>query len=177
MQNATKQETVNIMQMIIPGSIIYITSLWLIKAAMIIFYKRLADRTRYQTIYNIALGLLAATWATIFFHIIFKCYPPDRLWDLDHPERACPAYEDKVAFWLMVLLNIFSDVFIICLPISQVVRIKMPFKQKLGVLSIFLLGFLVVISSSMFWLHPFYFTNKLMLAQSSAQSTPPKMNN
>lgn len=103
MQNATKQEVVNMKKMIIPGSILYITSLWLIKAAMVIFYKRLADRTRYQTIYNITLGLLGATWATIFFHIIFKCYPPDRLWDLDHPERTCPAYQDKVAFWLMVL--------------------------------------------------------------------------
>ncbi|BAE54983.1 unnamed protein product [Aspergillus oryzae RIB40] len=44
-------------------------------------------------------------------------------------------------------VNIFSDVIIICLPISQVLRIRMPFKQKLGVMSIFLLGILVVITS------------------------------
>ena len=37
---------------------------------------------------------------------------------------------------------------VICLPISQVLRIRMPFKHKLGVMSIFLLGILVVITSS-----------------------------
>lgn len=46
-----------------------------------------------------------------------------------------------------------TDKTVICLPISQVVRIRMPFKQKLGVLSIFLLGFLVVISSSTSYTH------------------------
>ncbi|GAB1200669.1 hypothetical protein APSETT444_010044 [Aspergillus pseudonomiae] len=86
------------------------------------FYKRLADRTHYQRIYNIILALLAATWLTIFLNIIFKCFPVDRIWDLDNPD-------------------------LICLPISQVLRLRMPFKQKLGVMSIFLLGILVVITS------------------------------
>ena len=58
-----------------------------ILTTQVFFYKRLADRTRYQTIYNITFGLLAATWAVIFFHIIFKCFPPSRMWDLDHAER------------------------------------------------------------------------------------------
>lgn len=49
------------------------------------------------------------------------------------------------------LFTTATDRTVICLPISQVVRIRMPFKQKLGVLSIFLLGFLVVISSSTFY--------------------------
>lgn len=75
--------------MIIPGSTLYVTSLWLIKAGMVLFYKRLADRTRYQMVYNITLGFLGATWLAIFLNIIFKCFPPDRLWDLDHPESEC----------------------------------------------------------------------------------------
>lgn len=73
--------------MIIPGSTLYITSLWLIKSSMVIFYKRLADRTRYQIVYNITLGTLAATWLVLFFDIVFKCYPPRRQWEgLSNPE-------------------------------------------------------------------------------------------
>jgi hypothetical protein len=34
---------------------------------MVIFYKRLADRTRYQIVYNITLGFLAAAWLVLFF--------------------------------------------------------------------------------------------------------------
>ncbi|KAI9925433.1 hypothetical protein ASPWEDRAFT_52103 [Aspergillus wentii DTO 134E9] len=144
---STKADTVNMMKMIIPGSTLYVTSLWLIKAGMVCFYKRLADRTRYQTIYNITLVFLGATWLAIFLDIIFKCFPVDRIWDVDNPQRGCSNTQTRINYWITILFNIFSDVFIICLPISQVMRIRMPLKQKIGVLSIFLLGILVVITS------------------------------
>ncbi|KAE8151689.1 hypothetical protein BDV25DRAFT_138612 [Aspergillus avenaceus] len=147
MATASKSDMINMMKMIIPGSTLYVTSLWLIKASMVCFYKRLADRTHYQRIYNIVLSLLAATWLAIFFNIIFKCFPVDRIWDMDHPERACSEKQTRINYWITILFNIFSDVIIICLPISQVLRLRMPFKQKMGVLSIFLLGILVVITS------------------------------
>ncbi|KAJ5518887.1 hypothetical protein PEX1_056910 [Penicillium expansum] len=134
--------------MIIPGSTLYVTALWLIKSSMVIFYKRLADRTRYQMVYNITLGFLAATWLVLFFDIVFKCYPPKRQWEgLTNPELVCPQGPSTVNYWLTILFNIFSDVFIICLPIAQVARLKMPRKQKWGVISVFLLGILVVITS------------------------------
>ncbi|CAK48242.1 uncharacterized protein An11g00090 [Aspergillus niger] len=154
-------------QLIIPGSTLYVTSLWLIKASMVLFYKRLADRTKYQTIYNITLGVLAAAWLVLFFDIVFKCYPPDRQWkSFENPDLTCSEKQSTINYWLtilcmdpfvsctlwesqltMPLVNIFSDVFIICLPISQVARLKMPRKQKLGVISVFLLGVIVVITS------------------------------
>ncbi|OGM42006.1 hypothetical protein ABOM_009502 [Aspergillus bombycis] len=145
--NASKSDMINMMKMIIPGSTLYVTSLWLIKVGMVCFYKRLADRTHYQRIYNVVLVLLAATWLTIFLNIIFKCFPVDRIWDMDNPDRACSKKQSRINYWITILFNIFSDVIIICLPISQVLRLRMPFKQKLGVMSIFLLGIMVVITS------------------------------
>ncbi|CAI7656245.1 unnamed protein product [Penicillium bialowiezense] len=148
MANTSLDQKINMMKMIIPGSTLYITSLWLIKSSMVIFYKRLADRTRYQIVYNITLGTLAATWLVLFFDVVFKCYPPRRQWEgLSNPELACPQGPSTINYWLTILFNIFSDVFIICLPISQVVRLKMPKKQKWGVISVFLLGVFVVITS------------------------------
>jgi hypothetical protein len=82
-------------QLIIPGSTLYITSLWLIKASMVFFYKRLADRTRYQMVYNITLAILGATWLVLFFDIVFKCYPPKRQWEsITNPECEVPADGD-----------------------------------------------------------------------------------
>ncbi|KAL4997996.1 hypothetical protein BDV10DRAFT_185612 [Aspergillus recurvatus] len=148
MAHATTQNAINMMKMIIPGSTLYVTSLWLIKASMVVFYKRLADRTKYQTIYNITLAILGATWLVLFFDIVLKCYPPNRQWKgLTDPALACPEQPATVNYWLTILFNIFSDVFIICLPISQVARLKMPPRQKWGVISVFLLGSLVVITS------------------------------
>ncbi|KAL4743802.1 hypothetical protein BDV11DRAFT_60615 [Aspergillus similis] len=148
MAHASTENAIRMMKMIIPGSTLYVTSLWLIKASMVIFYKRLADRTKYQTIYNITLAILGATWLVLFLDIVLKCYPPNRQWKgLTDPTLACPEKPTTVNYWLTILFNIFSDVFIICLPISQVARLKMPPRQKWGVISVFLLGGLVVIAS------------------------------
>jgi hypothetical protein len=76
--------------MIVPGSILYVTSLWAIKIALVLFYKRLAaPGTKLQVIYNVTLGLLVIFWATIFFHIIFQCFPHDKRWSQD-PNCALP---------------------------------------------------------------------------------------
>jgi hypothetical protein len=49
---------------------------------------------------------------------------------------------------LIRLVNIFTDVIIILLPITMVSRLQMKLKDKIGVAGIFALGFFVVIASS-----------------------------
>lgn len=70
----------------------------------------------------------------------------------------CSEHLQRCLQYVALSIQLFTtatDKTVICLPISQVVRIRMPFKQKLGVLSIFLLGFLVVIFSSTSYTHIF----------------------
>ncbi|KAM5347794.1 hypothetical protein ACJ41O_007618 [Fusarium nematophilum] len=144
---ASREEFIQIMKMIVPGSILYVSSLWAIKIALVLFYKRLAaPGTRLQTIYNVALGILAASWTTIFFHIIFQCFPHDKRWSQD-PEYQCDPKNAEDNYWLTIILNISTDVAIISLPISMVLKLQMKLKQKLGVAAIFALGFFVVIAS------------------------------
>lgn len=81
--------------MIIPGSTLYVTSIWAIKVALVLFYKRIAARTKLQTVYNCLLGFLAVSWLVIFFDIVFQCYPIERKWshvpsrkETPHPSRS-----------------------------------------------------------------------------------------
>ncbi|KAF6836464.1 hypothetical protein CMUS01_05407 [Colletotrichum musicola] len=144
---ATREEFIQIMQMIVPGSILYVTSLWAIKIALVLFYKRIAaPGSKLQLVYNVALGLLVASWATIFFHIIFQCYPHDKRWSQD-PDYQCDPKDAEINYWLTILLNIGSDVATISLPIAMVLKLQMKMKQKLGVAAIFALGFFVIIAS------------------------------
>ncbi|KAM0229161.1 hypothetical protein ACHAPO_010191 [Fusarium lateritium] len=144
---ASPEQFKGMMQMIIPGSVLYVTSLWAIKIALVLFYKRLAaPGTRLQTIYNITLGLLVCFWAAIFFHIIFQCFPHDKRWSQD-PTYQCDPKEAERNYWLTVILNISTDIVTISLPISMVLQLQMKTKQKIGVAAIFALGFLVVIAS------------------------------
>jgi len=138
---------VNMMKMIIPGSTLYVTSLWLIKLALVIFYKKIAaPGTKMQMAYNITLVFLILSWLAIFFDIMFQCFPHDKRWAMN-PDYACDPHQSEINFWLTVLLNIFTDVVLICLPITMVSQLQMKLKQKLGVAAIFALGIFVVIAS------------------------------
>jgi hypothetical protein len=73
-----------IMQMIVPGSVLYVASLWAVKFALVLFYKRLAaPGSKLITVYNLALAGLAVTFLVIFFDILFQCYPYDKRWSAD----------------------------------------------------------------------------------------------
>ncbi|KAL1625751.1 hypothetical protein SLS54_003223 [Diplodia seriata] len=148
MAEVTPEHFVEMMKLIYPGSIFYTLSLWLIKAGLVVFYKRLAGKTyRYlQKLYNATLIWLVVSWLAIFLDTLFRCYPFDRTWSQD-PNRACPASAATINYWITITFNITTDVLIICLPISMVMKLTLPLKQKLGVASIFALGFIVVIVS------------------------------
>ncbi|KAF2020340.1 hypothetical protein BU24DRAFT_360743 [Aaosphaeria arxii CBS 175.79] len=136
-----------LMQMIVPGSILYVSSLWAVKFALVLLYKRLAfPGSKLILLYNIALGGLVATYLVIFFDIIFQCYPHDKRWSTD-PKYQCDKKASNINFWITILFNIFSDIIIMCLPISMVLRLQMKPKQKLAVAGVFALGLFVIISS------------------------------
>lgn len=79
--SVTPDKLRGIMQMIVPGSILYVTSLWAVKFALVLFYKRLAaPGSRLITVYNLVLASLTATFFVIFFDILFQCYPYDKRW-------------------------------------------------------------------------------------------------
>ncbi|GME60542.1 hypothetical protein GTA08_BOTSDO01369 [Neofusicoccum parvum] len=135
-------------QLIYPGSIFYTLSLWLIKAGLVVFYKRLSGHTYsyLQKLYNATLVWLVISWLVILFDTIFRCYPLSRTWSRD-PSDACPASAATINYWITVTFNISTDILIICLPISMVMKLNLPLKQKFGVAGIFALGFVVVITS------------------------------
>jgi hypothetical protein len=84
MSTVTPANFKGIMQMIVPGSILYVTSLWAIKFALVVLYKSLAaPGSRLVLIYNVALGGLAVTYLIIFFDIIFQCFPHNKRWSND----------------------------------------------------------------------------------------------
>ncbi|KAJ8109134.1 hypothetical protein OPT61_g7678 [Boeremia exigua] len=147
MANASPDEFKGIMQMIVPGSTLYVASLWAVKLALVLFYKRLAvPGSRLVTIYNVAIGGLVVTFLVIFFDILFQCYPYDKRWSTDLKYQ-CDPKAAEVNYWITILFNIISDAIIISLPIAMVMKLQMKLKQKLGVAAIFALGIFVIISS------------------------------
>ncbi|KAI4852144.1 hypothetical protein E4T44_01683 [Aureobasidium sp. EXF-8845] len=144
---ASQEQFIGIMKMIVPGSVLYVSSLWCIKFALVLFYKKLAaPGSKMQVAYNFALAGLAVTYTTIFFDILFQCYPYDKRWSHD-PSYQCSPKASRINYWITILFNIFSDFIIICLPITMVMKLQMKLKQRLAVAFIFALGGFVLIAS------------------------------
>ena len=81
MSTVTPENFKGIMQMIIPGSTLYVSSLWAIKFALVFFYKSLAaPGSRLVLVYNLTLAGLAVTYLVIFFDIMFQCFPHNKRW-------------------------------------------------------------------------------------------------
>ena len=81
MASVTPENFKGIMEMIIPGSTLYVSSLWAIKFALVFFYKSLAaPGSRLVLVYNFTLAGLVVTYLVIFFDIIFQCYPHNKRW-------------------------------------------------------------------------------------------------
>lgn len=109
MSSITPEHFTEMMKLIYPGSVFYSLSLWLIKAGLVVFYKRLAGRTYnyLQKMYDATLVMLVLTWLAIFFDTIFRCYPLSRTWSQD-PNDACPASASTINFWLTVICMLSS---------------------------------------------------------------------
>ncbi|UNI19287.1 hypothetical protein JDV02_005480 [Purpureocillium takamizusanense] len=142
----SQDNVIKIMKMIVPGSIVYVSSIWAIKIAMVLFYKRLAaPKSTLQLVYNVALGLLVLFWGVITLHIIFQCFPHDKRWSKD-PAYKCDKTNKEVNYWLTASLNVGTDIATITLPIYMVLKLQMKLKQKLAVAAVFALGLLAVVA-------------------------------
>ncbi|KAI5785858.1 hypothetical protein EDC01DRAFT_190470 [Geopyxis carbonaria] len=136
------------MRCIPPGSSIYILSLWLIKLSLVYFYKRLATRTNLQRMYNVAAAILVATGTFLVLLIVFGCWPVSKRWGNPAAgEAVCPKWLDPALYWLMVLLNIGTDVMVLVLPWSMVFSLRLPLRQKIGLGGVFTLGVFVICAS------------------------------
>ena len=88
----------------------------------------------YSTIIYISLYTIVGDLITIF-----ACRPLNKLWD-NLPYGECLS-SDAVGLAL-ASLQITADVFVLAIPVPIILRLQIPLKQKLGVMSIFSAGIL-----------------------------------
>uniref|UniRef100_A0A8H7NC50 Rhodopsin domain-containing protein n=1 Tax=Bionectria ochroleuca TaxID=29856 RepID=A0A8H7NC50_BIOOC len=142
---ASRDNYIEMMKMILPGSILYVSSVWAIKIALVIFYKHIAaPGTKLQ------INLQCYYWSAGY-------YIPRHF--LPHHLSVLPAKQAMVSRFVVSMqtrkrrnklldhVNIGTDVITLSLPISMVLQLQMKTREKIGVCAIFALGLLVVIAS------------------------------
>ncbi|KXH67873.1 hypothetical protein CSAL01_01699 [Colletotrichum salicis] len=111
------------------------------KTAFLLQYYRVLV-THYMKKYYIAAMVFVGVWGlSVVMASFLWCIPLAGLWDRSVPAKCLP---QQVLFYLFGACSIVTDVLIFLLPLPALIQLKLPRTQKLYLLGIFSLGFLIV---------------------------------
>ncbi|KAF4967880.1 hypothetical protein FSARC_4647 [Fusarium sarcochroum] len=121
------------------SELMYASSIAFCKLAILCFYWRVFQ---YTSIRYAILGLLVAVsiWITIrTFMVIFHCVPVQAYWDKSIQNARCP-FNEANFFFATILIHTTMDCIILILPVIEVMKMSLPFSQKLAVVGLFTSG-------------------------------------
>ncbi|KAF7554389.1 hypothetical protein G7046_g6842 [Stylonectria norvegica] len=139
-------ETFNVYMMdVYLAAIIYIVCGSLAKIALLIFYFRLSPQRWFRwSIWGTIIFITGYTIG-IFFPLIFACKPIAMNWDIRITDGEC--VNRPSLYIATAAANIISDIILLALPIPMVIKLQIPRMQKFGLLGIFAIGSLTVVTS------------------------------
>ncbi|KAJ4305489.1 hypothetical protein N0V90_001020 [Kalmusia sp. IMI 367209] len=123
-------------------NILSVVGLGLIKASFLIFYKTIFHTRSFRWVVWVMMFFVVGWTIAYAFANLFTCYPVTALIE--------PFYGNKcmthvIDMWLSVVYtDLIIDVGILVMPIPMVLKLQLPWHQKLGVLGMFLLGSSVI---------------------------------
>ncbi|KAH8203669.1 hypothetical protein TruAng_002199 [Truncatella angustata] len=113
-----------------------------VKASILVLYKTIFQHIRPFRWAVYGMLTIVVIWAVSFFFAnLFTCLPITPLIEPFYGNKCVDTY----SLWLSVLVtDLIVDVGILIMPIPLVLRLHLPWKDRLGVLGMFLLGTIVV---------------------------------
>ncbi|KAJ9136689.1 Cfem domain-containing protein [Pleurostoma richardsiae] len=126
--------------------ILYNPILALVKSSVLLFLLRLFGQKDGVRRFIVILNTLnIVQMVAFFFVIVFQCRPIAFNWDKTIEGGRC--VDTRVVFTTTATLNIITDFLVLGLPLYIFVDLNIPKRTKLALLFVFLLGFLVTITS------------------------------
>lgn len=140
--------------------ILYLAEMSLIKLSLSLFYLYIFPGTRTRrlligtSIFNVIFGFTFVTTA------IFQCSPVHHYWTqyVDATSRG-RCININLFAWINAALAIAVDVWMIAIPLSQIKKLELHWKKKIGVAIMFLIGTFVTIVSVLRLQSLIYFAN------------------
>ncbi|KAF3765348.1 hypothetical protein M406DRAFT_16195, partial [Cryphonectria parasitica EP155] len=128
------------------SSPIYIVAGSCTKLALLVFYLKLSPSTWMRWSIFGTIMFIVSYSIGIFFCLVFACNPVEKAFNVYITSGSC--ISPPALYIATAIFNIVSDVILFFLPIPMVLGLHyMPLKQKLGLLGIFGIGSVTVITS------------------------------
>ncbi|KAI1754941.1 hypothetical protein F4782DRAFT_466534 [Xylaria castorea] len=125
------------------GLLISMVAFTLIKASLVLFYRRIFRGNHFYFITTVLLGTIYSWGISFFLAILLQCKPISQAL-LPPMDRTGSCYSPIPVVEAMAIANLILDIAILAIPQPIVWKLQMPLKQRVAVSFIFLLGFIVI---------------------------------
>ncbi len=116
---------------------------------MLFLYLRIFPGERFRVMCFVLIGLVTSSGIAFVLVTIFQCSPVAGFWDKTLIADGAGFCFSSEAFWFSYsVINIILDVMVLILPLHEVLKLQLPWGQKLGIVGVFSLGILCVVASS-----------------------------
>lgn len=128
--------------------LVYLCDLCAVKFSILTFYRVISSDRSYRIVVYAAMGVVAAFTIAMVLVNAFECPNPSDAWSteiLAQGSGSChnlhPIYYGQAAF------NIFSDIFILLLPMPILRKLHMKSNKRIALIGIFSVGSMAVVAS------------------------------
>ncbi|KAF3392439.1 hypothetical protein F1880_008677 [Penicillium rolfsii] len=138
-----------LLKVVLAAAVIYIPCLAFAKLSLLMLYYRLLStfsRGWAYSIYIIAFFISGYSLA-LTLALIFACNPVQKGWDISIPPDVGSCISRPGVYLATAVTNTLSDVILILIPIRVVSGLQMRLSQKIGVVAMFCIGCLTIVTS------------------------------
>ncbi|KAJ5179969.1 hypothetical protein N7492_003179 [Penicillium capsulatum] len=126
--------------------ITYLLALGTIKISFCLFYLKIFPGNRFRLLCWALIGLLVAETVEETMVVIFQCWPVQKAWDASGTmDGKC--LQLLTFYYISFGIRLATDIAIFTLPIPKLLQLKMTIGKRAGLIFMFSLGVLVVVTS------------------------------
>ncbi|KAF2845522.1 hypothetical protein T440DRAFT_407807 [Plenodomus tracheiphilus IPT5] len=126
--------------------IIYYLAINAIKVSILLFYLRIAAVKRFDHLCKATICFLAVFCTVCIVCCLVQCVPLHKLWDFTGMVQG-HCINTTALFYTTSSINIVVDIWILVLPITTLLKVQRPTREKLALVGIFSLGVFSCIAS------------------------------
>lgn len=132
----------------IAGWSVYSTLLWTLKASCCAYYLRLTEGLpSYKLRIRIGFGLIGVTWVALMFAILLGCQPFSKNWQISpNPGNLCQPAISKINVFVVLITNVATDAYLLCIPIPLLWSVKIKIWKKMGLITLFSGGIFITVA-------------------------------
>jgi hypothetical protein len=118
----------------------YIASITLTKCSFLFFCLRIFPRKKLRLAVYIALAITVASGLAFILVDVFSCAPVSYAWKGWDGQHKGKCINVRIFVWIFACFNVLLDVGVVALPVPEILRLSLRWKQKIPIIFMFTVG-------------------------------------